>query len=291
MKYVLFLLIIFSTLTYSQELDCTVTVNTDNVSNYYKDNLSNFKNLISDYMNKTRFTNQDWNDEKISCGISIFILSASNDINYTAQAVVTSYRPIYKSSQTSLMLSINDNNWSFTYQKGEALSANQTNFDPLKSFLDYYANVIIGFYVDSWEKLGGTPYFNKAINIVSLGSSSQFSVGWASNSGSYTRGGLVSDLLNDKYRPFRDAIYDYYLGLDYYQVNPKVGEDKMVELITTLQKIQDQIDFNSVLIKTFFDAKSGEIVQYLKDYPDKTIFTTLKKIDPSHTSKYNSAGF
>jgi hypothetical protein len=42
-----------------------------------------------------------------------------------------------------------------------------------------------------------------------------------------------------------------------------------------------------VLLKVFFDAKAGEIVDYLKGAADKSVFVSLKSIDPSHSSKYD----
>ncbi|MBK8661785.1 MAG: DUF4835 family protein [Ignavibacteriales bacterium] len=46
-------------------------------------------------------------------------------------------------------------------------------FDPnyfkgLTSFLDYYAYMVIGFENDSWEKGAGTPFFQKAFDLVNL---------------------------------------------------------------------------------------------------------------------------
>ncbi len=289
MKFLFVLIFAFSTIIFPQELNCTISLNMDNLSSAQKDLLSDFQQAISDYMNKTNFTDDDWQGGKINCAMSIFILSASNDINFTAQAVVTSQRPIYQSDKNSLMLSINDSKWSFKYQKGQGIYSNQSSFDPLSSFLDYYANIIIGFDMDSWVELGGTPYFNKAINIVNLGAGSSFSSGWTRVTGGYNRAGLVENLLNDKYRPFREAFYQYYYGIDYYQKNKKIGQEKIVHMIKTVDDMRDKIDFSSVLLRTFFDAKSGEIAEYLKDYPDKSIFQTLKQVDPSHASKYDAA--
>jgi len=45
----------------------------------------------------------------------------------------------------------------------------------------------------------------------------------------------------------------------------------------------------SVLVQTFFNAKFGEITDHLKGYPDQTIFTKLKKIDPSHAGRYDQS--
>jgi Domain of unknown function (DUF4835) len=287
MKKFLFLIFIFSVINFAQELNCTVTVNTDNIAVSDKDKLSGFQQMISDYLNKTAFTD-DWSGPKITCSITILILTVSSDINFTAQAVVTSQRPIYKTSDNSLMLAINDNNWSFSYTKGQVLYANQSTYDPIRSFLDFYANVIIGFDMDSWTRLGGTPYFTKAFNVANIAASSS-SNGWTtSSSSSYSRKGLVEDLLNDKYRSFRDALYDYYYGIDVYSINKSIGQQKIVTLVNTLNQLRDKIDLNGPLMRVFFDAKSGELSQKLSTYPDKEIVTELKKIDPAHISKYDA---
>jgi hypothetical protein len=241
-------------------------------------------------MNKTQFTNDPayQNGAKIDCSLNIFVLSASNDINYTAQVVVTSLRPIYKSQDNSLVLSINDNTWSFSYDPGQGFYRNQSVFDPITGFLDYYAYIIIGFDLDTWNKLGGSPYFSKAYDITSLGAASGFSSGWTKNSNSYSRRGLVDDLLNDRFRQFREAIYDYYYGIDIFSMNKLEGQKDIIKVVNVLQGLRKNMDLNTVLIKVFFDAKAGEMVDRLKDYPDKQeIFTALKRIDPSHASKYD----
>jgi hypothetical protein len=97
------------------------------------------------------------------------------------------------------MVTINDGQWSFQYQKGQALYANQTTFDALSSFLDFYANIIIGFDWDTWEEFGGTKYFRRAQDIINLGASSSNAQGWQSSSSTYNRWGLVNDILAEKY--------------------------------------------------------------------------------------------
>jgi hypothetical protein len=289
MKSLIFLLI-FSTLTFSQELNCKVTLNTESITISARDKLRDFAQKVEDYMNKTQFTNDPayQNGAKIDCALSIFMLSSSNDINYTAQVVVTSLRPIYKSQDNSLVLSINDNAWSFSYDPAQGFYRNQTVFDPITGFLDYYAYIIIGFDLDTWNKLGGTPYFSKASDIVNLGAMSSFPSGWSKSSSSYSRRGLVDDLLNEKFRAFRETIYDYYYGIDIYSMNPKVGQQDILKLVNVLKDMRTKMDLNTTLTKVFFDAKAGEIVDKLKTYPDKEeVFTALKKIDPAHSAKYD----
>jgi len=189
MKMFLLCLLISSTLTLAQELNCKVTVNMEKIATGNKELLANFGRTIEDYMNKTRFTSERWDGPKIDCGLNILISTAS-DNNYSAQVVVTSQRPIYKSLKNSLMLNINDGSWSFLYEKDQALQSNQSVYDPITSLIDYYANVIIGFDVDSYEKLGGSAYFTKALDLVNLGATSQYSNGWQNSSAAYSRRGL-----------------------------------------------------------------------------------------------------
>jgi len=288
MKKIFLMLILISPYIYSQELNCSVTVNYQNVPVKNRELLADFKNVVESYMNTTRFTNINWDGEKIDCSLSIFFISAGSDVSYSAQIVVVSQRPVYKSTRNSALLTINDAEWSFNYEVGQSMYANLDAFDPLTSLLDYYALIIIAFDMDTWEEFGGTPYFKSAFDIVNLASTSNNKNGWLPSTKIYSRWGLVSDALNEKYAAFRSAIFDYHYGIDIFAQNKEVGQAKIVELIDILYDLNQRLGITkSVLIQTFFNAKFGEITDHLKDYPDKTIFTKLKKIDPSHAGRYD----
>lgn len=289
---VLVMLFAWSAFSIAQELNATVVVNIEQLPTASRDRVDNFKNQVQDYLNNTKFTGQNWQGEKIDCTFNIFFTGSPDEVTYTAQLVVTSQRIIENTPLNSLMMTILDNSWQFKYQKNQAMYFNQTDFDPLTSLLDYYAYIIIGFDSDSYYSMGGTDYFQKALDICVRGGSSQFSKGWAADGSPFNRRTLVDNLLNAKYQQFRQDYYDYhYNGIDLYR-DPKTHElavKNIVKLITDLYSIKDQIDTRSVLMKVFFDAKAGEIVEYLKNYPDKSIFETLKKLDAPHTSKYDDA--
>ncbi len=289
MKYLIILILFVASTTYSQELNCKVTVNFESIPVVNRELLSNFAQTIEDYLNKTRFTDK-WEGDKIDCSFNVFFAGASSEVNYTAQAVITSQRPIYNSAKNSLMLSINDAQWSFIYEKNQTLYPTQTIFDPLTSFLDFYAYVIIGFDMDSYDELSGNPFFTKAFDIVNLGANSAFRTGWEKSSSSFSRRGLVEDLLNEKYRPFREAYFNYhYNGLDLLGEKKPIATKNIIKLIDVLEVLRNKVDINSVLVKVFFDAKSGEIIENLKTYSDKSVFKKLKKIDPSRGLKYDEA--
>ena len=130
--------------------------------------------------------------------------------------------------------------------------------------------------------------FKKAFDIVNLASTSTNKNGWVPSNKIYSRWGLVSDALNEKYAAFRSDIFDYHYGIDIFAQNKEVGQAKIVELIDGLYDLLERTGImKSVLVQTFFNAKYGEITDHLKGYPDRTIFTKLKKIDPSHAGRYD----
>ena len=283
---VIFLLISVS--IYPQELNCKVIVNYENLPVKNRELLVDFRNVVEGYMNTTRFTDEVWEGDKIDCTLNIFFTSASSDVEYGAQIVVVSQRPVYQSTMNSPMLTINDGDWSFKYEVGQSMYVNFNVFDPLTSLLDYYGLVIIGFDTDTFEEFGGTPYFKKAFDIVNRASNSSYNNGWLANNNVYSRWGLVSDLLNEKYAAFRSAIFDYHYGIDIFAQDKEIGQAKIVELINVLYSLYQQSGIiKSVFVQTFFNAKYGEISDRLKDYHDNTIFNKLKKIDPSHAGRYD----
>ena len=287
MKKIIFIfLLVFSGLNFAQELNAKVYVNLEKLETVGRDNLESFEQLIEDYLNNNKFTGADWEGDKIDCSFNIFFLSSGDNV-YNAQVVVTSLRKVYNSDSESLMLRIQDNNMSFNYEKNQSLYFNPREFDALLSFLDYYAFMIIGSDMDSYEPLGGTPFYTKAIEIAILGSNSAFSKGWSLETSAYNKRGLVEDLLRSNFQQFRIDFYDYhYNGLDILKEDKKEATKNIVKLVENLDGIYSQISRMNLLMRVFFDTKSKEIFSLVKDYPDKSILNTLKRLDPSHISIY-----
>lgn len=293
MKYLITLLfILLPAYLFAQELEATVKVNYESLPTTNKDLLGNFAQEIQDYLNNNRFSGQTWEGSKIKCSFNIFLDNATDDTHYSAQVSVTSLRPIYKSSRSSLMLNVMDNAWNFTYQRGQSMYFNSNIFDPLTSFLDFYAYLIIGLDADSYTMLGGSPLFTQAYNLTLLGQNSTTPKGWEKSTSPYSRRGLIEDLVSEKFRTFREDYFDYhYNGLDIFSI-PKYKEKaqgNIAKLVKDLDATRAKLDIRGVLLKVFFDAKNSEVINYLSDYPDKSIFSMLKKVDPAHISKYDEA--
>ncbi len=287
---VVLLLVITYSLSFGQELQATVQVNYEQLQTVYKENLVPFKAQIEEYLNNTKFTGDTWEWDKIQCNFNIFFTSANSETNYTAQVVINSSRPIEGSDNRSLMLSVMDGKWSFVYEKNQSMYFNPTYFDPLTSFLDFYAFLIIAMDSDSYEPFGGNFAFQEALKIAVLGSSSGYGESWSLKSDNYNKRGLVEDATSAAFQKIRQDYYDYhYNGLDVFNKDRNATYNSIVKIINDIAKVKKSLNRRSSYLTVFFDAKSGEIVSYLEDYEDRSIFRTLQKIDPAHTTKYLEA--
>jgi len=286
-KLIILLLITFSSISIAQELNARVTVNYEQLNTQSKEKLETFGRDVEDYLNNNKFAGDGWEGEPIDCNFSIFFTTGDAN-SYTAQAVITSQRPVYNSENNSLMLLVQDGSWSFLYEQNQPFYFNPQEFDPLLSFLDYYAYAIIGLDMDSYVSQGGTEYFTRASDIAILGSNSAFSKGWALETSSYNKRGFVEDLLRSNFQQFRIDCYDYhYNGLDLMNEDKEEATASIVKLVKNLDGIYDKISRMNTLMKVFFDTKHKEIFNYVKDYPDKSILQILKRVDPSHLSVYD----
>ncbi|HAX48725.1 MAG TPA: hypothetical protein DCX92_07050, partial [Bacteroidetes bacterium] len=86
----------------SQELDAVVDVDLSAINIDIRDRLSNFKNDVQNYLNKTRFSDENIVNDvrgkpyKIKCNFSFFFRSATGVDSYEAQLVVSVQRNIYR---------------------------------------------------------------------------------------------------------------------------------------------------------------------------------------------------
>ena len=288
----LFTLLLFVTpLLISQELSCTVTINIESIQSAQRGYLRTFAQDIERYMNNTRFTNEDLDGEKIQCSLDIFFSTATSNNYYQAQVAVSSQRPIYvgdeKSDRTTLVIRIMDNNWNFPYTPNQRMNHDEMIFDPLTGFLDFYAYLIIGYDLETYVPMSGSPCFQKALNTVQLASNSSAAKDWQQSSSSYNKFGIADELSNVKYNAFRTAFNNYhYDGIDLLATESKKGLDNMLAAIAAINDIRLHQNATSIVVKQFFDAKYREIAEAFRTFPDRSVYETLSTYDQEHRSTY-----
>lgn len=279
---------------YSQELNCIVSVNTQQIQSSDKKIYETLQASIYEFMNSKKWTNYTYEtEEKIECTIMLTISSREAD-QFKGTLQVQSRRPIYKSAYNSVLLNMIDKDIQFNYIEYQTLDYNEGTFTSnLTSLLAYYANLIIGYDFDSYQLLGGNPYFEKAQSIITSAQSTAES-GWKGyeSSSQKNRYWLIENLLNNVYSPVREAVYNYHRkGLDMLIDNAVTGKAAITASFDKLKSVHENKP-GSYLMQLFFIAKTDEIVNI---FTNNTISTTdktkvvdiCKKIDPTNSNKYN----
>jgi hypothetical protein len=256
-----------------------------------RDNLRTFETDVARYLNDHRWTDEDMAGERIDCAINIIFLAGTADYQYTAQVFVGSRRPVYigndRSSRETALIRILDEKWEFQYVPNRPLYHDDYQFDPFADVLDFYAYLILGFDLDTYVELSGTPYFQKALNIANQALASSTASSWKQQAGSYSRFGFVDELMDLKNQPFRVAFHTYHFsGMDLLFDNPQGALDNILSALTSIAELRDRQNPRSVLVRTFFDCKYMEIAEIFLQYPNRSVYAQLAVLDPSHQSTY-----
>ncbi len=286
----LLLLACVTFLANAQELNMRVQVLAPTVNNSNKRNLDVLQNTIRDFVNNTKWTNETYlPQERIDCNLVINITAWDGNANYIAEAQIQSSRPVFGSSYATTLLNFSDKDFSFSYNEGQALDFSDQNYiTNLSSLIGFYAYTIIALDKDSFNKLGGTAYHQKAQILVNLAQTAG-GKGWRAADGLRNRYWLNENLLSNTFKPLRSFIYSYHLnGLDKLQGNIGTGTKGVISSINELKQFDKQ-KTGSIFPNVYFSAKADEVANVLSlaDPQDKIkAYNLLIEIDPANTSKY-----
>jgi hypothetical protein len=275
----------------AQELNCLVTVNSEQVTGSNKQVFTTLQNSISEYINQTKWTNKEVaSEERINCAMNIIITSRDNN-NFDATIQVQSTRPVYGSSYTTPVLNIKDNDFSFKYNEFDPLIYNTNSFDSnLVSTIVFYVNIILGSDADTFKKYSGETYLKEAQNVMLQAQQSGLS-SWQNQVGKLNRFSLIDNILSPKLKNYRNVLYDYHRkGLDFFYTDKDVGKQQIEDSLLSIENIFNKSIGNN-LIRIFFDAKSDEIVSVYSDGPKtrnaQRVVQTLRKISANNNSKWS----
>lgn len=290
------LLFIIGTVGHSQaqELNCQVTINSDQLFAQQKTDfsyVSQLKGIITDFMNNRRWSNDQFTvSERINCSLNINLIKSLTQgvFEATAQIVVT--RPVYGTGYETTTFSYVDRAFNFVYLPTTPVYFRENQFsDDLTSLLAFYANVILAVDYDTFSKRGGNPFVQRAFAITNLAQQGSANSAWQTGGDRRNRYWLIENLQNQQLIPFRDGVYTYHRqGLDIFAANPVQARKQTLDLLTTIRTIGLQLP-NSVLINSFFDAKSQELLNILYEGTSaerKRAFDLLSYLDPAKTETY-----
>lgn len=288
---ILFFSFLFASYINAQELNCTITVNADQVNQTNRQIFLTLERALNDFVNKSQWTNRIYNEnERVNARMFITVTDYASD-RFSANIQIQSSRPVFNTSYESPIFNYKDNEFNFRYIEFEPLVYNPNAFDSnLVGVISYYVYIMLGLDADTFALEGGTEFYKEAQQIVNQAQGSGFS-GWSQNaSNNRTRFVLVDNLLSNTYREYRIAMYNYHRkGLDILGDNNSTGKQVIAGSMRLFETLTQRRP-NAFLIQTFFDAKSEEIQDIFSDGPKVDVVSlkeTLNKVAPFYSSTWD----
>ena len=166
----------------------------------------------------------------------------------------------------------------FYYSTGTSLYFDLVLFEPLSAFLAYYAHIILGGEIDTYDFKGGNAAYEIARDIGLRGAASDYQKGWG------TRISLVDDI--SKNTGLRSARLSYYIAKDL--INQGNIEEAVEEFNNMLNGLeQSYIDFRREQSTQFFmKIHSETLAKIFSKIGRRDLLTDLKQLDPDNNELY-----
>ncbi|WP_438977217.1 DUF4835 family protein [Polaribacter sp.] len=293
MRKLFFLIgLLFSLSGISQELNCLVNINYEQVAGSNRQIFQTLETALKEFINQTKWTNRVVKpEERVDCAMNI-IITSRNDNTFDATLQVQSNRPVYGSSYTTPVLNLKDNEFTFRYNEFEPLIYNRNSFDSnLVSTIVFYVYTILGVDADTFSEFGGETELKEAENVMLQAQQSGLAT-WQNVVGKQNRFLLIDNLLSPKLKTFRSVMYKYHIqGLDNFASSKNFAKQTIEDSIISMESLFNKTVGN-YLIRLFFDAKADEIVNIYSEGPKTrrgpNIAEILKRISSTNNSKWRN---
>jgi len=221
--------------------------------------------------------------------MTIIVKKVESDF-FTAEIQVQARRPIFNTSYNSPLINLKDVDFSFNYKEFDQLEINANTIrSNLTAVLAYYAYLIIGYDMDSYSRLGGTPFFQSAESIVNAAQGSELGKGWKAFESTKNRYALINNILDEAFKNYRSFFYEYHrLGLDEMTSNITNARDRIAQGLPLVREA-NRARPSAIVISTFFDAKNDELINIFSKATEieKTeVVKVLSDINPTYSDRY-----
>lgn len=279
--------------SFAQEILCNVKIIDNQIQLTDKRIFRTLEQAIAEFINNRQWTAEKVQpNERIECNLQIILSSYDVKTNHFIGTMqVISRRPVFGTSYNTTLLNILDENIEFDFAEFQPMNFNENSYSSnLTSLLGFYSYYIIGLDYDSFGLLGGTPYFNKALQIANNAQQGSGLAGWQPFERNLrSRYNLIDNILNERFRPIREAYYKYHReGMDQLSKNPEAARKQIMASLELVKKVF-KIAPNTVMLILFFEAKSDELVNIYKNAPateKPKAIDLLSEINVSNVSKY-----
>ena len=275
----------------AQELNCEVTVNTDQVQGTNTSVFQTLQEAITEYMNTTHFTNDQYaTNERIDCRLFFTIVEYTDGV-LKGDLQVQSTRPVYNSTYTTTLLNFKDNKLEFAYQEGEPLRFTVNTMESqLTAILNFYAYLIIALDRDSFAPNGGEAAFDQLKMIVQMAQSSGEN-GWKAFEDKKNRSAVLDAYTGPSTSVMRKLLYDYHRGgLDLMFQSPDKGRASITSSLDNLTTVYNA-DAMSVALSMFKDAKLDELVNIYSKAPQNERQHVVEILTPLYPTEIKRINF
>ncbi|MBL7139033.1 MAG: DUF4835 family protein [Bacteroidales bacterium] len=278
----------------AQELDCIVSVSAPRLEGTDKQVFETLQTAIYEFMNNRTWANYNVKvEERIECTILLTINDRPSGDDFRGTMNLVLRRPVFNSAYNTILLNYIDRDFAFKYIEYQPLDFSEGAFSSnLTSTLAFYTFMFLGLYFDSFALYAGTPFFEKAQEVVNTAQSAQES-GWKAFEGDKNRYWMVVNLLNPANSALREFSYIYHRqGLDQMYERVDLGRGNVTESLGLLKKISDERP-GLFSLQLTLDAKKDEFVNIYSDQrvppmEKNNVVNILKDIDPANSSKYQA---
>ena len=288
--YLLFLFVLASSGLIGQEILCNVQVASPRVEGTDRRVFETMQTAVYEFINNRKWSNYSFQmEERIECSILITIDERISVDEFKGKLNLILRRPAYKTSYNSPLFNYVDNDFQFQYIEYQALDyADNTFSSNLTSVLAYYVNIFMGMDFDSYSLYGGTPFFERAQNIVNTAQNSPYS-GWKAFESTRNRYWLAENLLNPAYQSLRKFSYEYHRkGLDVMSEKAAEGRSNISRNLNLLKSVYNERP-GLFLMQLIIEAKRDEFINLYSEGSnmEKTnAINIFSEIDPANSSRY-----
>ncbi len=277
-----------------QELKCNIQINSQKIQGTNRNVFQTMQSALYEFLNSTQWTEHVYSEsERIECTMIFTLNEQVGSDEYKGTLNVQSRRPIFGTSYNAPLINILDNNIQFKYIENEKLEFSESaHLSNLTAILAFYVYIVLGYDYDTFSPLGGTPYFEKAEQVVQNAQNAP-ERGWKAYEGNRkNRFWIAANMLSDKYRPLRRAMYTYHRrGLDLMADKLNEGRAQMLQALLEVQKVYRQKpDPDMFALQLFLDAKREELISTFEQSPSTErakAVNVLREIDNTNAKRYD----
>ncbi len=276
-----------------QELNCTVKVVHSQVQGTNTEVFEVLETAITEFMNNRTWTELQYQKaERVDCNLNITVkkYDEKNDM-FSCELLFQVTRPVYNSGYSTTVFSMRDTEFSFSYNRQDALDFNLNNMDSnLTAMLAYYAYLFIGLDLDTFSPMGGTDVLHVVESIVN-NAQTMSSPGWKAFDDSKNRHAIINDYMDSSMEPFRQLQYKYHRqGLDEMAQNADRGRTAITEALEMLKEAHTNKPI-SQLPQIFTDFKRDEIVNIYSGHGTEKerqgVYDIVSNINASQNTYWN----